>query len=150
QSELPQGHTLIGTILSSDKTTISVMTGNRCAHPLLISIANIDCEYLSKASHHLFQLLALLPIPTFTHRSREIRGVLDNRMFHRCLDIVLQPLKLAAAVGVMMADPVGQVRRCHTPCAAWIVDSPEAALISCVGGGGKTSPFTTAIYTDYG
>ncbi|KAJ3818244.1 hypothetical protein F5880DRAFT_1491700 [Lentinula raphanica] len=106
QSELPQGHTLIGTILSSDKTTISVMTGNRCAHPLLISIANIDCEYLSKASHHLFQLLALLPIPTFTHRSREIRGVLDNRMFHRCLDIVLQPLKTAAAIGVMMADPV--------------------------------------------
>ncbi|KAJ3834634.1 hypothetical protein F5878DRAFT_498391, partial [Lentinula raphanica] len=59
-------------------------------------------------------------------------------------------LKLAAAVGVMMADPVGQVRRCHTPCAAWIVDTPEAALIACVGGGGKTSPFTTAIYTDYG
>ncbi|KAJ3834635.1 hypothetical protein F5878DRAFT_544520, partial [Lentinula raphanica] len=41
QSELPQGHALIGTILSSDKTTISVMTGNRCAHPLLISIANV-------------------------------------------------------------------------------------------------------------
>ncbi|KAJ3834116.1 hypothetical protein F5878DRAFT_545408 [Lentinula raphanica] len=110
QSELPQGHTLIGTILSSDKTMISVMTGNRCAHPLLISVANIDCEYLSKASHHLFQLLALLPIPTFRHKSQEIRGVLDNRMFHRCLDIVLRPLKVAAAVGVMMADPVGQVR----------------------------------------
>ncbi|KAJ3963290.1 hypothetical protein EV361DRAFT_769805, partial [Lentinula raphanica] len=41
QAELPAGRTLIGTILSSDKTTISVMTGNRCAHPLLISIANI-------------------------------------------------------------------------------------------------------------
>ncbi|KAJ3727902.1 hypothetical protein C8R42DRAFT_717335 [Lentinula raphanica] len=71
-------------------------------------------------------------------------------MFHCCLDIVLRPLKVAAAVGVMMADPVGQVRCCHTPCAGWIVDSPEAALVSCVGGGGKTSPFTTAIYTDYG
>ncbi|KAJ3751645.1 hypothetical protein EV360DRAFT_76046 [Lentinula raphanica] len=150
QAELPAGRTLIGTILSSDKTTISVMTGNRCAHPLLISIANIEHEHLSKASHHLLQLLALLPIPVYRHKSQEVRGVLENRLFHRCLDVVLRPLKLAAAIGVLMADPVGQVRICHTPCAAWILDTPEATLVSCVGGGGKTSPFTTAIYKDYG
>ncbi|KAG2137454.1 uncharacterized protein EDB93DRAFT_1091181, partial [Suillus bovinus] len=41
QSNLPSGVTLLGTILSSDKTNISMMTGNRVAHPLLISLANI-------------------------------------------------------------------------------------------------------------
>ncbi|KAJ3991393.1 hypothetical protein F5050DRAFT_1812611 [Lentinula boryana] len=76
--------------------------------------------------------------------------MLVNRLFHRSVDIVLRPLKIAAAIGHLLTDPVGQVRCCHTPCAAWIVDTPKASLISCVGGSGKTSPYTTAIYKDYG
>lgn len=136
--------------MSSDKTTISVITGNRIAHPLLISLANIDSEVRSKASNHLFSLLALIPIPRYSHPKREVNGVCENRLYHQSLDIVLKPLKKAAQVGVMMADPVGQLRFCYTPCASFIVDTPEAALIACVGGGGKTSPFTTASYQSYG
>lgn len=49
-----------------------------------------------------------------------------------------------------MADPVGQVRWTFTPLAAFIADTPEATLIAAVGGGGKTSPFSTAMYLDYG
>ncbi|KAE9395609.1 hypothetical protein BT96DRAFT_958463 [Gymnopus androsaceus JB14] len=49
-----------------------------------------------------------------------------------------------------MSDPLGQLWVCYTPCASFIVDTPEASLISCVGGGGKTSPFTEATYKDYG
>ncbi|KAJ3780208.1 hypothetical protein GGU10DRAFT_321886 [Lentinula aff. detonsa] len=150
QSELPPGRTLLGTILSSDKTNISIMVRNRCAHPLLISLANIKTKMLSKAGHYLLQLLALLPIPVFQKKSQDVWGILENQLFHQSLDIVLRPLKVAASIGHLMADPVGQVRRCHTPCATWIVDTPEASLISCVGGGGKTSPYTTAIYKDYG
>ncbi|KXN80664.1 hypothetical protein AN958_08630 [Leucoagaricus sp. SymC.cos] len=37
QDSLPSGATLLGTILSSDKTNITNMTGGRVAHPLLIS-----------------------------------------------------------------------------------------------------------------
>ncbi|KAG1765866.1 hypothetical protein EV702DRAFT_1050860 [Suillus placidus] len=37
QSQLPDGVTLLGVILSSDKTSITNMTGGRVAHPLLIS-----------------------------------------------------------------------------------------------------------------
>ncbi|KAI6101840.1 hypothetical protein F5141DRAFT_1065808 [Pisolithus sp. B1] len=39
---LPCGATVLGVVLSSDKMNISVMTGNRMAHPVLISLANID------------------------------------------------------------------------------------------------------------
>ncbi|KAE9384833.1 hypothetical protein BT96DRAFT_841644, partial [Gymnopus androsaceus JB14] len=108
QDQIPPGAALIGTILSSDKTTISVITGNRVAHPLLISMANIDTEVRSKASNHLFNLLALIPIPRYTHPKQEVNGVCENRLYHQSLDIVLEPLKKAAEVGVMMADPVGQ------------------------------------------
>ncbi|KAI6005577.1 hypothetical protein EDD15DRAFT_2191043 [Pisolithus albus] len=44
QDQIPNGATLLGVVLSSDKTNISVMTGNRMAHPLLLSLANIDAN----------------------------------------------------------------------------------------------------------
>ncbi|KAE9393694.1 hypothetical protein BT96DRAFT_828827, partial [Gymnopus androsaceus JB14] len=150
QKELPEGATLLGTILSSDKTTISVITGNRVAHPLLISLANIDSTLLSKASQHLFTLITLIPIPKFIEKRRSVRGILENRLYHQCLKIVLHPLKIAATIGYMMSNPLGQLWVCYTPCASFIVDTPEASLISCIGGGGKTSPFTEATYKDYG
>ncbi|KAJ4477100.1 hypothetical protein C8R41DRAFT_773274 [Lentinula lateritia] len=110
QSQLPEGATLLGTILSSDKTTVSVITGNRVAHPLLISLANIDSDLLSKASLYLFNLLALLPVPKYIERKTAIRGVLENCLYHECLDIILQPLKIAAQIGSIMSDPLGQLR----------------------------------------
>ena len=36
QSWIPHGATLLGTILSSDKTNITTLSGGRVAHPLLI------------------------------------------------------------------------------------------------------------------
>ena len=42
---LPLGGTLIGVVLSSDKTTISAMTGDHVAYPLLILMANIKMKY---------------------------------------------------------------------------------------------------------
>ncbi|KAJ3803581.1 hypothetical protein F5876DRAFT_84979 [Lentinula aff. lateritia] len=64
------------------------------------------------------------------------------------MDIVLEPLKVTARIGCMMSDPVGQLRVCYTPLASAIVDTPEASLIACTGG--KDSPFTKAIYKNYG
>jgi len=124
------------------------MTGNRVAHLLLISLANIKMNFRNKASNHLFHLLALLPIPRFLHPNKKIRGVLDSRLFHQCLDIVLSPLKKAAEIGVMMSDPLGYRRFCFSPLAAYIVDTPESALIAGVGG--KTSSVTMAFYKQFG
>ena len=124
------------------------MTGNRTAHPLLLSLANIDMDFRSKASHHAYVLLALLPVPKFLVRKQKLRGVLEARLIHECLDIVLDPLKKAAKIGVMMSDPLGNVRYCFTPLAAYIVDTPEAALMACVGG--KTSSVTMASYRQFG
>lgn len=124
------------------------MTGNRVAHPLLIGLANIKMNTRSKASSHAFSLLALLPVPKFIHRKKRMRGVLEDRLIHACLDLVLQPLKIAARVGIMMSDPVGNLRHCFTPLAAYIVDLPEARMMVCVRD--KTSPLTTASYLEFG
>lgn len=148
QSKLPPGATLLGTILSSDKTNISAMTGNRIAHPLLISLANLDMEFLMKASHQAFVLLSLLPIPQFLHRKKEVCSVLEYRLMHQCFDFILAPLKTAARIGVMMSDPLGWRRYSFTTLASCIIDTPESALYSGVAG--KTSSVTTASYKEFG
>lgn len=124
------------------------MTGNREAHPLLISLANLDMEFRMKASNNAFLLLALLPIPKFIHTKKRLRGVLSDRVYHECMDFVTKRLKVAAQIGIMMSDPLGGQRYCYTPIAAFIVDTPESALIAGVGG--KTSSVTMAFYKQFG
>ena len=118
------------------------------AHPLLISLANIAMDFRTKASNDLFLLLALLPIPRFIHSDSKIRGVLESRLFHFCLDIILEPLKKATQFGISMEDPLGLRRICFPPLAAYIVDTPESALVACVAG--KTSSVTMASYKQFG
>ena len=148
QSQIPAGATLLGTILSSDKTNISVLTGDRVAHPLLISLANIKMATRLKSSSHSFLLAALLPVPKFVHKNSRIRGILESHLIHQCMDIVLEPLKRAAKVGIMLSDPWGHSWYCFTPIASYIVDTPEAAMLAGVGG--KTSPVTMAMYKQFG
>jgi hypothetical protein len=124
------------------------MTGDRTAHPLLISLANIDMDTRMKGTNRALLLLALLPVSKFIHKNKRIRGVLQDRLSHECLDFVLAPLKIAASIGVMMSDPLGNLRYCFTPLAAYIVDTPEAQMLAGVGG--KTSPATMAMYKQFG
>ena len=110
------------------------MTGNCVAYPLLISIANIKMKYQMKGSHHAYQLLALLPVAKFIHHHQRSRGLLQDCLTHWCLDFILEPLKKAAAHGIMMTDCLRYRCFCFTPLAAYIVDSPEAAMLAGVAG----------------
>ena len=124
------------------------MTGNRVAHPLLLSLANIHAEIRVKSSYHAFLLLALFPCPKFLYPVKAMRGPLENRVIHRCLDIICAPLKIAAKLGRMMADPLGHMRLCYTPLAVYIADTPEACMLTGVAG--LTSHMTLANYKQFG
>ncbi|KAI6004712.1 hypothetical protein EDD15DRAFT_2384724 [Pisolithus albus] len=104
QHKIPEGATICGIILSSDKTNITNMCGGKVAHPLLISLANIKMKVRNKGCSHAFLLLALMPIPQFIHPVRRMCGVLEERLFHQCLDIVLEPLKQAARLATTLAQ----------------------------------------------
>lgn len=134
-------------MLSSDKTNITALTGDRVAHPGLISLGNIHMDVRMKATSYAFLVFILFPCPKFI-APKKIRGALENRIIHMCLDFTLYPLKMVAAHGLMMTDPLGFIRNCFTPLAAYIVDTPEAALLSGVGG--KTSHLTMATYKQFG
>lgn len=127
------------------------MTGDRMAHPLLISLANIIAGFRLKSSHKAFVLLALLPVPKFIHQNtftKRTHGLLGDRLTHECLDFVLKPLKTCASIGIMMSDPLGNLRYAFTPCAAYMVDTQEAVMLSGVAG--KTSHLTLADYRQFG
>ena len=82
KSQLPAGATLLGTVLSLDKTNILVLTGDRVAHPLLISLANIKMDTQLKLSSQAFLLAALLPVPKFVHNNKQMKGVLEACLIH--------------------------------------------------------------------
>ncbi|KAG1843085.1 hypothetical protein C8R48DRAFT_619062 [Suillus tomentosus] len=105
QDQLPRGATVLGTVLSSDKTNITNMTGARLAHPLLLGLANIRMSTRTKLSSRAFLLTALLPIPEYLYPKQRMRGMLEDRLMHECLSIVLKPLMIATEIGIMMSDP---------------------------------------------
>ena len=124
------------------------MTGDRIAHPLLITLANIHSTTRSLTSSHAFSLLALFPVPGFVGVKKALHGVLENRLIHSCLDFITRPLKFTSQHGAWFSDYAGNMRYCFTPLVACIVDTPEAGALACVAG--KTSHLTMAMYKQFG
>ena len=148
KARLPQGATLLGVVLSSDKTGLTSMTGNRSAHPLLITLANIDSIIRSSSSSHALKLLVLIPVPKFVGVKKGLHTILENCLLHTCLDFITAPLKTAARNGTWMNNYAGYIRKCFTPLAAYIADTPEAAALTGVAG--KTSHLTMASFKEFG
>ncbi|KAI6018858.1 hypothetical protein EDC04DRAFT_2576217, partial [Pisolithus marmoratus] len=131
QDALPNSATLLGIVLSSDKTHIT-QVGNCQAHPLLISLANISADVHRKGSTKSYLLLALLPVPQFVHPNKHLCGVLASRLLHQVISIIVGPLKKAAEVGCMMSDPIRNLKHCFTPLVAYIANTPEQHVITCI------------------
>ncbi|OJA19402.1 hypothetical protein AZE42_13719 [Rhizopogon vesiculosus] len=72
QYQIPQGASLLGVVLSSDKTKVTNISGNRYAHPVLISLANIAPSAHAKASLHAYLLVALIPVAKFIHSNARL------------------------------------------------------------------------------
>ncbi|KIK14429.1 hypothetical protein PISMIDRAFT_38112, partial [Pisolithus microcarpus 441] len=131
QDALPDGATLLGSVLSSDKTHITQVR-NHQAHPLLISLANISADICRKGSTKSYLLLALLPIPWFVHPNKHLHGILASQLLHQVISVVMKPLKMATEVGCMMSDPIRNLKHCFTPLVAYIADTPEQHIIACI------------------
>ena len=101
-----------------------------------------------KSTYHALSLIALLPCPKFISLKKSLHGAMENRLLHHCLDIICEPLKKASTGGAFISDSLGRTRHYFTPLAAYIVDTPEAALIAGVGG--KTSHLTLASHKSFG
>ncbi|KAI6014080.1 hypothetical protein PISMIDRAFT_110851 [Pisolithus microcarpus 441] len=148
QDSLPSGHSFVGVIGASDKTPLTIGTGNKEMHPLLLSLANIHAGVRMKATSHSFALAAYLPIPKFRNVSPAVQAVLSARVYHFAVSIVMKELKGASRDGTVLSDPNGDLRIIHTPLVAWIADYPEQLLVACVSS--KNSPISIATAAHFG
>ncbi|KAL4065534.1 hypothetical protein V8B97DRAFT_2025692 [Scleroderma yunnanense] len=148
QDSFPPGHSFLGIVGASDKTPLTIGTGNKEMHPLLLSVANIHAGVRTKATSHSFALTAYLPIPKFCNVSPAVQAVLSARIYHFAVSIVMKNLMVANRDGKVMSDPMGNLRVMHTPLVAWIADYPEQLLISCVSS--KNSPISLATAEQFG
>jgi len=116
-------------------------------HPTFLTIGNINSEIRMKATSHAWACVAYIPIPEFV-ANNAFSGLLEARVWHRCMDLVFQNLKVAAQVGEFMIDPMGCQRYAFTPLVAHISDLPEQLMVSCVSK--NVSPVSLAMQTQFG
>lgn len=137
-------------ILGSDKTTVSVATGNNQYWPVYLSIGNIF-NSTRRAHRNGVVLLGFLPIPKstfeifiplFLYNNMSLIAEKDRdndalfrkfrrQLFHSCLSRMLQGLKPGMTKPIVTHCPDGHFRRVIFGLATYIADYPEQALLAC-------------------
>ena len=111
-----------------------------------MSCGNINSELCGKTNSHSWQPLAYIPLRTWLNK--DTKGILQQRLYHHCLDIVLASLKEAAQTGCIMVDPDGNLHNVFIPLTLHIADHPEQHLITCTAQ--NTSPISQALTDQFG
>ncbi|KAG1717844.1 hypothetical protein EDB19DRAFT_1863760 [Suillus lakei] len=114
QDYLPMGATQVPIILGSDKTHVTRITGGLEMHPVFITIGNVDSEVRSKATLRAWRCIAYMPITKFRVHP-DYQSILQARLWHKCMDLVLANLKAAAVDGCFIPDPSRHIRYVFTP-----------------------------------
>ncbi|KAF8597068.1 hypothetical protein BDV93DRAFT_610591 [Ceratobasidium sp. AG-I] len=124
--------TIAPLILASDKTTLSVISGNQQAYPVYLTIGNISKRIRRKTSQRAAVLIGYLPVEDFADvADKNERDRLKGELVHRAMDILLEPLKRAGTHGVEMFCADGRLRRVFPILASYMADYPEQCLMAC-------------------
>ncbi|KAH9857661.1 hypothetical protein C2E23DRAFT_719558 [Lenzites betulinus] len=128
-----RGAAFVPVILGSDKTTVSVATGQNDYYPLYISIGNVH-NTTRRAHRNAVALAAFLAIPKST---RKYDGDLKFRkfrrqLFHSSLSRILFSLREYMEHPELVQCADGQFRRVIYGLGPYIADYPEQALLGCI------------------
>lgn len=143
------GAIFVPVILGSDKTTVSVATGQHEYHPVYLSIGNAR-NHIRRAHKDALVLIGFLPIPKgeyllavstiMSHRLIGARKDTDNetfrdfrrRLFHGCLAAILQPLEPFMTDWDIVRCSDRHFRRAIYGIGPYIADYPEQTAASGV------------------
>jgi hypothetical protein len=143
------GTLLVPLILGSDKTTVSVATGQNEYYPVYLSIGNVR-NNVRRAHRNALVLLAFLAIPKSKlhscgqcwsnffyiadkqHSDDIAYRRFRRRLFHSSLTTILSSVRLAMTVPEIVRTPDGHLRRVIYSLGPYIADYPEQALLACV------------------
>ncbi|KAJ6569998.1 hypothetical protein B0H10DRAFT_2168833 [Mycena sp. CBHHK59/15] len=127
------GSTFVPIILGSDKTTVSVATGQNEYYPLYMSNGLVH-NGVRRAHRNAVTLIGFLAIPKTDREnqdSTEFRTFRRN-LFHGSLRHILQSLKPGMTVPEVTLFADGHYRRVIYGLGPYIADYPEQVLLACV------------------
>ncbi|KIY60684.1 hypothetical protein CYLTODRAFT_363795, partial [Cylindrobasidium torrendii FP15055 ss-10] len=119
---LPKGRTIAPLIISTEKTQLTVFSGNKQAYPVYLTLGNIPNRLRQQPSQQACILLAYLPV-------EKVSAQLC--LFHAAMASIFELLKKAGANGVELTSGDGVVRRIHPIIASYMADYPEQCLVTC-------------------
>ncbi|KAI6018216.1 hypothetical protein BKA83DRAFT_4058444 [Pisolithus microcarpus] len=128
-----KGSTFVPIILGSDKTTVSVATGQHDYYPLYLSVGNIH-NSMRRAHRHGVSLIAFLAVPKTTREFAQTAPFRKFRrqLFHVSLSRILSILKpyMTRPDHVRFGDH--HYRRVVYGLGPYIADYEEQALLACI------------------
>ncbi|KAI6146976.1 hypothetical protein EDD17DRAFT_1767457 [Pisolithus thermaeus] len=127
------GATLVPVILGSDKTTVSVATGQTDYYPLYLSIGNVR-NTVRRAHRNAVVLIGFLAMPKTTreHASTPAFRRFKRQLFHSSLTRILHSLCRPMKVPETVLFGDNYYRRVIYALAAYITDYEEQVLLSCI------------------
>ncbi|KAI0245058.1 hypothetical protein BJV78DRAFT_1277562 [Lactifluus subvellereus] len=131
EDESTHGSMFVPIIAGSDKTTVSVATGQQEYHPVYMSPGNLTNPFRRGHSNALLPV-AFLPIPKTTknHRKSTKYQVFCRQMYHACLAHIFQPLKAGMTTPEVVVYGLGP----------YIADYPEQVWLAAIVQGWCPNP----------
>ncbi|EAU93525.2 hypothetical protein CC1G_02755 [Coprinopsis cinerea okayama7 len=126
-----EGAMYVPLILGSDKTTVSVATGNIEYHPLYLSIGNIH-NSVRRAHRHAVVPIAFLAIPKSDRKydnDPDFRRF-KRQLYHSSISAIFQSIKDAMTTPVIRRCPDGHYRRVIYDFGSFIADYPEQVMLA--------------------
>ncbi|KAI6004781.1 hypothetical protein EDD15DRAFT_2384735 [Pisolithus albus] len=127
------GAMFVPIILGSDKTTVSVATGNNEYYPLYISAGNVH-NGMRRAHGEAVSLLGFLSIPK-TDKEFEADPefcTFRRHLFHTSLEAIFHAMRPAMTKPQSIKCADGHYRRAIYGLGPYIADYPEQALLACI------------------
>ena len=98
-------------IIASDKTKLTVLSGDKVAWPVYMTIGNINKDVRRKSSSYATVLLGYLPVTKLECFGVDRRSMEGSQLFHDAMKIILEPLVEAGCSGVLMNWADGHIRK---------------------------------------
>ncbi|KAG1865640.1 hypothetical protein C8R48DRAFT_772635 [Suillus tomentosus] len=127
------GATFVPVILGSDKTTVSVGTGNNEYYPLYLSIGNVR-NNVRRAHRDAIAVIGFLAMPKTArvHAEDPKFRKFRRQLFHSSLSKILQPLKPGMTKPEVACFGDGHFRRVVYGLGPYIADYEEQVLLGCI------------------